>query len=555
MQEMALIVRRTFLALYLASICSAFGMAQIPAGLPGSKPATQPPEASDPLKRTTPREAVYSFLEACRSRNYIRASQYLDLSKIPARDRRTQATVLALQLEEILDHDSDFDVARLNNNPEGNQRDSLAPDEERIDSFQVDDRTIDIELHQIDIGQGVKAWVFSSKTVEAIPTLHALIGESPIEKHLPSYLVTTKFIETSLWQWIALLLLIPLIGLLARLLSTIALLILRPLLKRKSKTIDVRLLKPLTGPIGLLLGVVAYNAGVQYIGPSALVRLYITHLLTLFFFIAVAWLIVRVLDLVASRFNFSSDPRQRALFYSVLPLGLRLAKIILFVVAVVATLSMWGYNTSTIWATLGVGSLAVALAAQKTLENFFGGVSVIGDRPVLVGDFCKVGDKTGTVEDIGLRSTRIRTLDRTVVTVPNSQFSTMTLENFAPRDKMLFHPTISLRYDTTPAQVRQVLASFDKILRDHPKVEVGSIPVRFINIGSYSYDIEIFAYVLTADGDEFVRIQQELLLSIMDAVEAAGTALAVPAREIAGTARIKTEAFSGDSNAPVGSRA
>jgi MscS family membrane protein len=194
----------------------------------------------------------------------------------------------------------------------------------------------------------------------------------------------------------------------------------------------------------------------------------------------------------------------------------------------IAVLSGWGYNTGTILAGLGIGGVAIALAAQKTIENLFGGVAVISDRPVYVGDFCKFGDSVGTVEDIGLRSTRIRTNDRTEVIVPNAQFSTMTLENFSRRDKMLFHPMLNLRRDTTPEQVRTILAGIQKILRDHQKVEAADLAVRFVGVGSYSLDVEVFAYILTLDGDEFLRIQQELLLNILDAVSAAGTALALP---------------------------
>jgi MscS family membrane protein len=172
--------------------------------------------------------------------------------------------------------------------------------------------------------------------------------------------------------------------------------------------------------------------------------------------------------------------------------------------------------------------VAIALASQKTIENLFGSVAVISDRPVSVGDFCRFGDRTGTVEDIGLRSTRVRTLDRTLVTVPNGSFSTMTLENFNSRDKTLFHVTLNLRRDTTPDQMREVLSSITKLLKDQPKVETGPMPVRFVGIGAYSLDIEIFIYVLTVDGDEFIKIQQDLFLSIMDAVKSAGTALAVP---------------------------
>jgi MscS family membrane protein len=195
---------------------------------------------------------------------------------------------------------------------------------------------------------------------------------------------------------------------------------------------------------------------------------------------------------------------------------------------IAALLSDWGYNSTTILAGLGVGGLAIALAAQQTIENLFGGVAVIGDRPVAVGDVCRFGDRVGTVEDIGLRSTRIRALDRTLVSVPNAQFSSMTLENFSKRDKMLFHFTLNLRRDTTPGQVRALLESITETLKEHPSVESGRLPVRFVGVRTYSLDLEVFAYILTQAGDEFLQIQQELLLWILDAVEAAGTALAFP---------------------------
>jgi MscS family membrane protein len=206
----------------------------------------------------------------------------------------------------------------------------------------------------------------------------------------------------------------------------------------------------------------------------------------------------------------------------------RFTKIIILMLMIAAVLSSWGYNTTTILAGLGVGGLAIALAAQKTIENLFGGVAVITDQPVSVGDFCKFGDRTGTVEDIGLRSTRIRTINRSVVTVPNGEFSAMVLENFSKQDKTLFHITLNLRRDTLPGQVRSLLEAITRALKEHPKVETGVMPVRFVGVGTYSLDVEVFAYVLTRNGDEFMKIQQELLLWILDAVEAAGTALAVP---------------------------
>jgi len=211
-----------------------------------------------------------------------------------------------------------------------------------------------------------------------------------------------------------------------------------------------------------------------------------------------------------------------------MPLASRFLKITIVLLTIAAILSAWGYNTTTILAGLGVGGLAIALAAQKTVENLFGGVAVITDRPVAVGDFCRFGSQVGTVEDVGIRSTRIRTLDRTIVTIPNAEFSAMTLENFSKRDKMWFHITLNLRRDTMPNQVRGLLQSIAQALKEYPGVQTGPLPIRFIGVGTYSLDLEVFAYILTSNFDEFLQIQQELLLWILDAVQAAGTALAVP---------------------------
>ncbi len=150
---------------------------------------------------------------------------------------------------------------------------------------------------------------------------------------------------------------------------------------------------------------------------------------------------------------------------------------------------------------------------------------------VLVGDVCRFGDRTGTVMHIGLRSTRLRTPDRTIVSVPNAQFSAMELENISGRDKIWFHPTLNLRRDTTSEQLLEVLSSFREILTGHAKVESGKIPVRFVGVGPYSLDIEADAYVTTADYDEFIAIRQELLIEMLKAVEHAGTGLAVPMQE------------------------
>jgi MscS family membrane protein len=283
--------------------------------------------------------------------------------------------------------------------------------------------------------------------------------------------------------------------------------------------------------LGVCLAVAGFREAMEFAAPASLPRLFIERAMTLTFWVGLAWAAAEAIDLAADRWHARMNPRVQSVTFSVLPLGRQILKLTLYLIAVLGVFSAWGYNTSTIVAGLGVGGLAVALAAQKTIENLFGGISVIGDRPVLVGDMCRFGDRTGTVMHIGLRSTRIRTPERTIVSVPNAQFSAMTLENISGRDKIWFHPTLNLRRDTSAAQMAEVLAAFRKILTDHARVEVGKLPVRFVSVGPYSLDVEVNAYATTLDYEEFLAIQQDLLLQMLRAVEAAGTGLAVPLQE------------------------
>jgi len=155
---------------------------------------------------------------------------------------------------------------------------------------------------------------------------------------------------------------------------------------------------------------------------------------------------------------------------------------------------------------------------------------IISDHPVRVGDFCRAGDHIGTVENIGLRSTRIRTLKRTVVSVPNGQLALMSLENFAMRDKTWFHHTLRLRYETTADQLRYVLAETRKMLYGHSKVESDSARIRFVRIGDSSLELEVFAYVLETEYEPFLPVQEDLLLRVMDIIEASGTGIAFPSQ-------------------------
>jgi len=492
-------------------------------------PALTTPSQSqkqDPLNRTSPQSSIIGFLDACHTKDYGRAIHYLDLNQISTADRRSEGPQLAQELEQVLNRDAQFEVAALSREPDGDHKDGIPPNRDRLVSIPVEGKAVQLDLERAELRPGVPIWRVAPDSVRLIPELAAATSESPIERRLPAPLVNYKLLDTSLWRWLALGLLAIAVGSLSRLLSRLVLLGLTPLLTRLASRYSWDRLQSFLAPLQLLLCAAVFGAGMQWIDPSAVVRLYLRRILELISMIGVVWLTGRLLDFTVQQLRTKLDGT-RTISRSALPLITRVLKILILTLGIVAVLGSWGYNTTTLLAGLGIGGVAVALAAQKTIENFFGSVAVVSDRPVTVGDFCKFGDSLGTVEDIGLRSTRIRTVGRTLVTVPNGQFSSMTLENFSRQDKLLFNFKLNLRRDTTPDQVRDLLHAIQQILND-PEIESGEIPVRFIGVGQYSLDIEIFVYVLTNDGNRFLKIQQELLLRILDAVKSVGTALALP---------------------------
>ena len=228
-------------------------------------------------------------------------------------------------------------------------------------------------------------------------------------------------------------------------------------------------------------------------------------------------------------------------------LGERLLKATVFLLAVFFIFGILGFNMSTALAGLGIGGLAIGFGAQKTIENLFGGVSVLGDEVIRVGDVCRFGDRTGTVEDIGLRSTRVRTEERTLLAIPNGTVATINVENLSRRDKILFKTVFALRLETTPDHLRYVLSEIRRILYSHPKIETKTVRVRLTELGASSINVELVSYVMTQDFNEFAAVREDLLLHIMHLVEDSGTGFALPSQTLylgrdSGLAKDKTDA-------------
>ena len=217
----------------------------------------------------------------------------------------------------------------------------------------------------------------------------------------------------------------------------------------------------------------------------------------------VFWVALRFVDVAEQLLGGAAWATQRAASRSFIGLASRATKVAVVVMAVLSILSHAGYPVGTLIAGLGIGGLALALGAQKTLENVFGAFSLAADEPFHIGDFVKVDGVLGTVESIGLRSTRIRTLDRTLVVIPNGKLAEMRTESYAARDRLRFEGTVSLVYQTTADQMRRVLAGLEAVLRAQPKLWSGAVVVRFKALGPSSLDIEIVAWFTTTDWGEF----------------------------------------------------
>lgn len=285
-------------------------------------------------------------------------------------------------------------------------------------------------------------------------------------------------------------------------------------------------LETLVQPLRVMLLLAFLRIGIEIIDPSAIARLYIGRGMEIVLVWSISWCLIRLTELFMNHLELKLETPQQLASRTMLRLGRRTMSVMIVVIAFLVVLQSWGYNTSTLIAGLGVGGIAIALAAQQTIANVFGGVSLVGDHPIRIGQFGRFGDTVGVVEDIGMRSTRIRTLNRTVVSVPNSNFAGLNLENYSIRDKILFNPTFQIKRSATDEQIHALIKSLDKMLSSRPELEPVPSPARLVGLASGAFSLEIFCYVLTPDINKFYKIQGDLLLRINDVFKSANVELA-----------------------------
>lgn len=485
---------------------------------PEAQAASTPPDA---LNRDTPRGTVLNFLNAAREGKLELAREYLDIR--PGAD----GEMLAHRLFVVLDAKLPARLPQISDRPEGSRSNPLTPDLESIGVIESRSGNVDVVLQRVYSGRKHPVWLFSSDTVSAVPRLYDEVSQSPASTMWPRFLTETRIGSLRTIEWLVVVFGIPLFFLATALLNRVLLVVIRPLWKRFAADDHRIITNVLPAPARLLLLAALSQSLLSTLPLSLMVRQFWSTAVGVVTIVAIVWLLIILngeVEGAVRRRVTHRDPTATAALLRVLR---RVVDVVLIVAGIAFVLRYFGVQTTPALAGLGVGGIAVALAAQKTLENVIAGASLIFDQAVRVGDFLRVGETAGTVDHIGLRSTRIRTLDRTVVSIPNGQIANASLETISGRDKFWFHPEVKLRYETTSAQLRAVLDGIRRLLETHPAVQRADQRVRFHRLGPYSLDIEVFAYVAAADWDDFLRIQEELLFGVTEAVERSGSALAL----------------------------
>jgi MscS family membrane protein len=481
-------------------------------------PAGPQPLPEDPLGRSTPYGAVIGFLQSANKADYEVASNYLE-----GKQSAKRKAELARSLHVVLNRGVKTGPDDLSKAPAGSLDDGLPANLEKVGTATFASESLDVVLRLTKTPDTPPIWLFSTETLLGVTAAANQLDVPWAEAIWPESFREIRFLSYPLFTWLNVLVGIPLLVGIAWPLTRGLLRVLHPL--------DLRHGGSLLAQVKWLLFLLIFSVLARIVATQAATaegRIFVTSVANVFIVLAAAWILVRVTKLVAGL--KTQHLRQIGLpgKIAAVELATWLLVAIWFTAGLFLVLRSIGFDLTAVVAGLGIGGIAFAFAAQKTIENLFGTVTVVADEAIQVGDTCQIGGIEGRIESIGLRSTQIRTLDRTLVSVPNGQLAATSFGNLARRDKFLFRHNIRLGYETTADQLRHVLTAIRRMMLEEARLEPTTVRTRLIRFGDASLELEAFAYVPTRDEDVFVEIQEELLLRIMDIVEASGAAFSLP---------------------------
>ncbi len=495
-------------------------------GAGSEKPTDEMPKRAGPLDefdRGVPRSSVLGFFKAVRVGDYEQAAKYLDLSNLPEGLDPSQGPDLARRFKIALDRSFWIDLDLLSTNPEGQSEDGHPSYRDMVGRIKTPEKTVDILLQRVPRQDGVYIWKFSNRTVAEIPHLYKHFGYGPFENTLSKLFPDVQFLGWQLWQWTIFFILTALAYLLVLLLTYVVALFLRHRETERSRQAALFV----TGPVRILLWVLLAKQGLYFVGPSTFVR--VVERAGTVLIIAFTWALIRfvdvVFDLLADRLRKKDQESAIVLLRPVRSIS----KILIVLFAVVLWLDNIGFDVGAILAGLGVGGLAVALAAQDTLRNFLGSLMILLDRPYHVGQRIVVKGHDGIVEEIGLRSTKMRLLTGHQTTVPNEEMAKVDIENIGRRPHIRRLTNIAITYDTPPEKVEKAVQIIRDILDNHEGMDSEFPPrVYFNEFNPASLNILMLYWYHPPDYWGFLAFNGRVNLQIMQEFEKEGIKFAFP---------------------------
>ena len=480
----------------------------------------------DSFGRDTPRQTVQSFINALSQNDYLLASNYLNLSK------SDNPTPIVRQFKQALDAGGRFQPdLQIDNTAEGNLADQLPPNQEKVGEINFNDKNVPLLLERVVADNGKQYWQFSSGTLSLVPDVIENTEPTLISRYTLETLEDEKLFGYQLADLVAAIMLALGSFVLTYLFVWLCYHSLRvsyPRVRGEQLPLPNKIILPLSVVVMALI----LSEVMVYSGVSVTLREPINRFTDIASWLAVTWLLLRIVDVIFTRAVNLSYKKNHIERVSILGLMRKVTKALLLIFAVIVIFGNLGFDLTTGIAALGVGGLALALGAQKTIENLVGSVVVVADSPVRIGDYCKFGTYEGTVIDIGIRSSRVRTLSRTIVTVPNGDFSSMQIENFTSRDMFQFLHNLYIKRNADIEVIFEMVNDLDKLLKEHELTNKEWNQAHILELRQDCYVIQLRAYVNSFDVIEFYGKQDTLLVDILTKVKQYKVEHALPTQQL-----------------------
>jgi MscS family membrane protein len=478
--------------------------------------ASPPPVAN----QDTPRNAAFQFITLAREGRWDEAAGLLQWPHGQEMGEVTPDQV-ARALKLMLDDNLWLDFKSIPGD-EANAR----PEPVSLGTLVEGSDELDVQLIRDDADD----WVVSVDTVKGIPPMARAMGVWWIT-FLPEFLVNTTVFEIELWQWVALLLVAAIVIAVgwgaSRLMHHSA-----HMAARKGLGIVRESIVVLAAPVGVMLALLAMRIASRELALSIPAKANLAIGSRAVMVLAVAWGVARWLRIFTLSVERTLGERGIHDAGSIVRVGRAVATALVYLLGLSIALQALGLDLGAVVAGLGIGTAAIALASQQTLANLFGGASVIADKVLKPGDTCAINGTVATVERIGLRSTTLRTVDRTVLVVANGDLAQSRVEKLSERDGFRYSAVLGLRYETSAASMKAILEGLRARLAADALVDPASVRVNFLAFGSSSLDVDVKALVRTTDVAVYRSAVERLNLDIMEIVQGNGSGFAFPSQTV-----------------------